>query len=175
MSRIKWVAIALAVVVIAIVMFFIGWSAGHSSYDRLQADYDIMKAEYEAMKAEDEGDSKPPVVISYSKHYTIPTYHIAAVAISLGKGEVFEAQMAIYKGFRDTEARPRADGTIIFWIYDPNYRKVVDAGRIEGYYEFTFTVETSGDHILVFEDTEGECFIYMDYNSPASLRDASVR
>jgi len=121
-------------------------------------------------------DQQPPQQedVSYSKHYIIPTIHIAAASAVLGKGEVFEARMIIQKADGSEAITPPVDGAIVFWIWNSNYRKVVDAGRIEGFYEFSYLVEESGTHTLVFQDEEGECVIYMDYNSPAKLTDASV-
>jgi hypothetical protein len=106
--------------------------------------------------------------------YFIPTYHIAAASVTLAKGEVFQASMTILKANKEEAVDPSVVGAIVFWVWTPKWSKIVDAGRIEGSYQFGFTVEESGDYILVFEDAYGDCVILMDYNSPSELRDASV-
>ena len=145
----------------------------NEAYDR-GYDEGYAKGMEDAITPEEQKDSQQEDV-SYSKHYIIPTIHIAAASAELGKGEVFEARMIIQKADGSEPVKPPVDGAIIFWIWNSNWRKVVDAGRIQGFYEFSFLVEESGTHTLVFEDEEGECVIYMDYNSPAKLTDASVR
>ncbi len=141
-----------------------GYEDGHDEgyedgYDGGRAD---VLAPEEQKRSQQEG-------VSYSKHCFIPTYHIPSASAVLAKGEVFEARMVIGKADGSELVTPPVAGTIVFWIWDPDYHKVVDAGRIEGNYEFSFTVEESGDHILVFKDEEGECIIWMEYSSPANL------
>lgn len=107
--------------------------------------------------------------VNYIKQVLIRTYHIPSASAVLAKGEVFGARMIIRKADGSEPVTPPTVGAIVFWIWDPNYRKVLDAGRIEGYYAFILTVEESGTYILVFEDKEGESIIWMEYSSPANL------
>jgi len=156
-----------AVALLAAVMFIIGWTVGRSSLiaklGEVTALHEKLEAEYMAFQAEREKSPQLREEISYSKRYTIDTSHIAAAGVTLGKGEVFEGRLSIRYG------------SIVFWISDPYWYRVVDAGRIEGEYEFAFVVEKSGEYRLVFDDSEGSLIIHLDYNSPSSLTDASVR
>lgn len=107
------------------------------------------------------------------KYYTdIPTYHIATLAVKLGKGERLGARLTIWKAHKD-QPRIGQYGALLFYISDPYHRRIIDAGRIEGVYEFSFTAEVSGDYKLNFIDREGHCVIRMEHNSPALLRDIS--
>lgn len=166
LSRIRLYEVGV-VVLVAAVMFTIGWTIGRSSLtsklDEVTTQYELLRGEYEALQAEQNEDkSEPQEKVIYTKRYVIDTAHIAAASVKLGKGEVFEARMSI------------VGGSLIFYVRDPRWRKVVDAGRIEGEYEFAFEVEESGEYQLIFDDREGHRTIYLDYNSPSSLQDASV-
>jgi len=107
----------------------------------------------------------------YSKHIFIRTIDIPSASIVLAKGEVFEAYITIGKARNQGRVlvSPPTYGSIVFWIWGPGYHKVFDAGRIEGQYKFRFTVEESGTYILVFDDTEEKCFLWIDYKSSANL------
>ncbi|MBI2328616.1 MAG: hypothetical protein HYU85_03120 [Chloroflexi bacterium] len=169
----NWLTVLVAVL-LASATFVIGWSGGRSSLvpqlEEIADKYKEIKDTYEQLKTTNaaslierqEGNFKPSGEVSYTKKYQIDTSHIAAAKIALGKGEVFEGRLSLQHG------------AIIFWIDDPMWRKVVDAGRVEGVYEFAFTAEVSGDYLIVFDDKEGKLIVYLEYNSPASLRDASV-
>ena len=181
LSRHRWYAVGIVTLAAAIMLttFTIGLIVRCNSLvvklEEATARYEKLEAEYIAYQAEHETSLKPREGITYSRQYVIQTFYVASAVVSLGKGEVFEARMSVVKADRDKPILPPLEGSIVFWIYDPHWRKVVDAGRIEGEYEFAFPVEESGNYMLVFQDTEGYRIIYFEYNSPSPLQDASVR
>ena len=161
-------------ILIVAVLTNIGWAMGYSAVNtkldettaRVEELTTLSKklaTEYATFRAELEKTNKPPAVVSYSRRYVIDTAHIAAAKVSLGKGEVFSGRLNIKYG------------PLVFYISDFSYRKVLDAGRIEGEYVFSFEVKESGDYTLAFDDTEGHRTVEFDYNSSSPLRDASVR
>jgi hypothetical protein len=175
LNKNKWLIVAVAALVLVGVMTA-NYQKLEVNYEVLQAKYEELNTAYEELSAKYESETKTPEAIGYSHHYIVPTYDIAAATVTLAKGEVFQAHMLIQKANKRELMNPSVDGAIVFWIWDPHYRKIIDAGRISGVYDFSLSVEESGDYILVFEDSrEGECIIFMDYNSPTELRDASVR
>ncbi len=110
----------------------------------------------------------------YDEIHTAPT---EALAVTLEERERFEARLWIWKAgrFAYFEVRGwRVPTTLMFYIQGPNGEKVIDAGRIEGGYEFNFTAEVAGDYKLVFDDRDGWCVVKIEHNSPEPLRDVSV-
>ncbi len=115
--------------------------------------------------------------IEYPYYDEIHTGKTEALAVTLEKGERFGAQLWVWKEdrFGFMEARGwRVPSTLVFYIRDPYGRKVIDAGRIEGRYEFDFTAEVAGDYQLVFDDSYGYCVIRIVHSSPEPLRDVSA-
>ncbi len=68
----------------------------------------------------------------------------------------------------------RIPSHIWFHIEGPYGNGVVDAVRIEGEYQTSFTAEISGDYKMVFDDSEGYCFIRIVHNSPQPLVDVNA-
>lgn len=169
----RWLVVSALILVVA-VLTNIGWVLGYSAVstkldkattrvEELTTLYKQLATEYATFRAGLEKTSKPPELVSYSRRYLIDTADIAAAKVSLGRGEVFSGRLNIKYG------------TLVFYINDFSYRKVLDAGRIEGEYVFSFEVKESGDYTLVFDDTEGHRTVEFDYNSSSPLRDASVQ
>ena len=165
-------------VVIAGAMFLIGWLIGRSAPESELSDmtikYERLTADYEKLKAEQESDSKAHEDILYSKNYWIRTYHTPAIGITLAKGDTFQVRMYLYKAIKDKAVEPTVDGSILFWVYDPLNLKVVDAGRISGFYEFSLDVEETGNYEMVFTKETDECVIFLEYNCPSDLWNASI-
>ena len=116
--------------------------------------------------------------IEYPYYDEIHTGPTEALAVTLEKGERFRARLWIWKAgrFAFFEVRGwRVPATLVFYIRDPYDRKIIDAGRIEGGYEFNFTAEVTGDYKMVFDDREGWCVVRIGHNSPEPLRDVSAR
>ena len=116
--------------------------------------------------------------IEYPYYDEIHTGKTEALAVTLEEGERFEARLWIWKAgrFAYFEVRGwRVPATLMFYIQGPDGEKVIDAGRIEGGYEFNFTAEVTGDYKLVFDDRDGWCVVRIGHNSPEPLRDVSAR
>ena len=115
--------------------------------------------------------------IEYLYYDEIHTGQTSALAVKLEEGERFRARLWIWKAgrFAFFEVRGwRVPGTLAFYIRDPYGSKIIDAGRIEGMYEFDFTAEVAGDYRLVFDDRESWCVVRIGHNSPEPLRDVTA-
>lgn len=116
-----------------------------------------------------------PESVTYGYYTKIPTVDVAALAVTLGIGESFEGRLEIWKAhWRDPRIAGAAQGSLVFYVRDPYHRKILDAGHIEGVYEFAFTAETSGEYMLVFDDAHGHCVVVMHHNYSGTLEDVSV-
>jgi len=115
--------------------------------------------------------------LEYADKIQFSTYDTVEFAMTLGKGDYFEAKLILLKANKKVEAIPLSAGSIIFWVNNMYGQKILDAGRIEESYSFNFTAVESGDYQLVFQrpDKNTDCIIIMSYNSPGPLRDVTVR
>ena len=90
----------------------------------------------------------------------INTYDTASLWVSLAKGEVFNVRMYI----SPYAAKGSPSDNFIFKVLDEWHKVVIDAGRIEGVYELTFTAEHSGKYLLCFYDDRGHCTIELHHD-----------
>ena len=82
--------------------------------------------------------------------------------------------MKIYKTDKWEIISPRVEGEIVFWVRNPNYRKIVDAGHIVGEYSFKFAAQELGTYELIFDNKDEKCYIEIYYNSPVKMWDTGV-
>jgi len=200
LGRNKWIPATLITLILAVIMFLIGWNLGYSSYRALLADYntlinsaqtlqynyDEIISEYATMRLDykttlDElcelkakYGKAPEEVITYSYFNKFASFDVAAAGVTLGKGDKFEAHMIVWKAEGCEPVLPLTEGEIVFWIRGPSYKKVVDTGRVHGESRFGFVAEESGEYQLIFDDRDQKCFIEFYYNSPGKIWDISV-
>jgi len=174
-------------------MFLAGWGVGHLPYNKLVQDYEeaysliesltndfnllntkynnlmdeyaIVKDEYETVKSEleaiHEESEKPKSKGDYLHRLQFDTVDTAAISFTIAKGEMFEALVA-------------SNDPIVFWIYDPTWQKIVDAGLVDTY-NVSFIAEESGTYIFVFDDKGHKTTVSFFNNSSSVKTDASVR
>ena len=111
---------------------------------------------------------KQPVTYEYCNE--IATTDVVLVAVTLDRGESFEGRLEIWEA---SKAHPREQGSqegkLVFYVVDPNEIKVIDAGLIEGIYEFDFAAKVPGYYLLVFDDAYGPCIVQMHHNHDGTL------
>ena len=122
------------------------------------------------------GSENAPWWMSYYKDGVfIRTWRESTVTMELGKGEKFEAIVAIEKAEdrnNDSTMETYPGGVLLFYVEGPNNQKILDAGRIEGvpgffyHYGFSFTAPTTGEYRFYFISRKGEgyCFVKMKYS-----------
>ena len=174
-ERVVTVRKILVVLVLPIMALLLVACSGVSQedYDTLEAEYTALKddhaslqAEYDALILETEPEPTTPTTpVVYTKQITFDTRHIADAMVKLGAGDKFEARMTIR-----SSGNP---GALVFYVRN-SVGRVLDAGRIEGVYEFSFIADRSDDYHLVFIDDEMKCIVAIEYNGPDNWWDASV-
>lgn len=166
--------------VMAGALFFVGWVLGHSQFAILESNYSILQNEYntlavryDALVSRINSGVQQEEVTAYLYRTDIPTYLTAALAFDMLKGETFKARMVIFKAARDKPI-VTSEGEILFWVRDPQYQKIIDAGLIKGEYEFTIVAEESGQYQLTFVNANYPAYVQMYHNGHKWFRDVSI-
>jgi hypothetical protein len=155
-----------------------GYNTLQKQYSALSADYQNTANELKQLTDKYSVNQSIAKQIVYKQYGWFSTSNVVSLNVRLGKNDRFEGLFRILTrviiGPVPEKDWKWEDGGEVIFTVEGNNKKIINAGRVQNEYSFTFVAEESGDYKLIFVDPTYRLHIDLFYNSPTIIQNLDI-